>query len=344
MTQFKAIIIGASGYTAVELIRICLTHPNIKIIALVGNSAAGKEVSEIYTHLQFADLPLIQNITEIDFDEADIVFSCLPHGELQKFIRLIPADKKVIDVAADFRLQDLELYKEYYGDDHEAPELISESCYGLPELFREDFVKHSIIGCPGCYPTSILLPLFPLVKQNLLTSNEIIIDSKTGVSGAGRKLSLPNLFAEMNENAFAYSVSKHRHLAEIIETLAKASEQKFSLQFTPQIIPVTRGIISTIYVKSASSASELKGALEKFYRNENFVRIYADNLSPNLKTVVGTNYCDINIFDSANSDFKIIVSCIDNLTKGSSGQAVQNFNILFGLPENTGLNFQTLYP
>lgn len=340
MTIYNAAIIGASGYTAIELIRICLNHPNLNISYLVGNSTAGKEITEIYPHLEFNDLPKIVNLTEVNFNKIDVVFSCLPHGELQKFITNIPNSKIIIDVSADFRLSDPNNYRKFYNEEHQAKEFLEEAVYGLSEIKREEIKTKRIIACPGCYPTSILLPLLPLLTK--LNSHEIIIDSKSGISGAGRKTTTSNLFAEVAHNAFIYNPSKHRHLAEIEENIQH--EQEFSIQFTPHIIPTIRGIISTIYVKSDKKIDELKDDLKNFYKDDKFVRILAAEKSPNLKTVIGTNFCDINIFKSNNPNLKIIVSALDNLTKGSSGQAVQNFNLRFSLNEDTGLNFTSLFP
>ena len=263
MTVINISILGASGYTAIELINLALNHPNIKIDKLFGNSKAGQKISDIYPHLKFIDLPVISKFDKHELNNTEILFSCLPHGELQKIIKLIPSNIKIIDVSADFRIQDTKIFEEYYNTKHEAPQYLNDAIYALPEITKNKIKDKRIIACPGCYPTSILLPLIPILAKDLISKNSIIIDSKSGISGSGRKLSETNLFCELNENIKPYNITKHRHLAEIIENLSFVSDKKLDIQFTPQIIPISRGILSTIYIHSKTNASELKNTLKR---------------------------------------------------------------------------------
>jgi N-acetyl-gamma-glutamyl-phosphate reductase len=344
MKVYNISILGASGYTAVELINIALNHPNIKIVNLFGNSKAGQNISNIYPHLKFENLPKITKFDINNLNNTDILFSCLPHGELQKIIGEIPSELKIIDVSADFRLQNLKLFEEYYNSKHLAETFTNQAIYALPEISKTQILDKRIIACPGCYPTSILLPLIPLVTNKKLSNNSIIIDSKSGISGSGRKLSETNLFCELNENIKPYNIQKHRHLAEIIENLEKINSEEFEIQFTPQTIPISRGILSTIYIRSKDDANSLKASLRDYYQSSDFIHINMDDSIPALRNITGTNKCEINIFDKENSDLKIIISVIDNLNRGSSGQAIQNFNILFNLPESTGLSNSAKFP
>ncbi|MBT4989298.1 MAG: N-acetyl-gamma-glutamyl-phosphate reductase [Rickettsiales bacterium] len=344
MKKIKISVLGASGYTAIELINLALSHPNIIIKHLFGNSKVGLDISEIYPHLKFIKLPKITKFNATAIAESDILFSCLPHGELQKIISQIPQHIKIIDVSADFRIQDVDLFEKFYGDKHKAPEYIKDAIYALPEHSKNTIRNKRIIACPGCYPTSILIPLLPITSAQLLSNDSIIIDSKSGISGSGRKLSENNLFCELNENIKPYNIQKHRHLAEMIENLSSKTDQNLKIQFTPQIVPISRGILSTIYISSKSSAKSLKQELTNFYQDSSFIHIHDDDTIPVLRNVIGSNNCEINIFDSENDDLKIIISIIDNLNRGSSGQAIQNFNILYGLAEDTGLTNTVLFP
>ena len=342
MKKVNIAILGASGYTACELIRLALAHPNIKILYLFGNSKAGFQMGDIYPHLKFENLPKITKISETSLNEIEILFSCLPHTELQKIIHTIPKNIKIIDVSADFRLQNTNLFEEFYNIKHQAPNFLKDACYGLAEYSKNLVKTKRIIACPGCYPTSILLPLLPII--NSISEKKIIIDSKSGISGSGRKTSIGNLFCEVNENITPYNIQKHRHLAEIIENIENIGKEKFEIQFTPHIIPISRGILSTIYVSSKLSANELKSKLKSHYQTAKFINIHDDDYIPQLKNVIGSNNCEINIFDKQNSDLKIIISVIDNLNRGSSGQAIMNFNHIYDFEENTGLDHFILFP
>ena len=338
MKKINVGIIGASGYTASELIRLVNNHPAISIKFLVGNTKAGKSIDEIYSHLKFSNLPPIKTLQEVNFSEIEAVFCCLPHGETIKIISQIPDNIKIIDLSSDFRIQDPKLYETFYStpQKHNYRE---KTTYGLSEMLTNDIKKKYIISCPGCYPTSILLPLIPI--KHLISTDKIIIDSKTGISGAGRKIVEQNLFCEINENFIPYNITKHRHLAEIIEQLGIELD---NIQFTPQILPVSRGILSVIYVESHNNVNEIKKHLTSFYEDKEFVKINQNNEIPTLRNVTGTNFCEISVLSSNIPNQLIIFSAIDNLTKGSSGQALQNFNILFSLAENTGLKNLAIYP
>jgi len=337
MTKINAVIIGASGYTGVELLRLLLTHPNVEIKALVAESNAGKEITELYPNFYAANLPRLQKLEDISFNEIDVVFCCLPHATSQKIIKTLPQNLRIIDLSADFRLADIALYEKWYGK-HLAPELQSQAAYGLPEICRDKIKDARIIACPGCYPTSVLLPLIPLMKQGLIEDDDIIIDSKSGVTGAGRKLAENFLFNEANEGVSAYGLKGHRHSAEMVENLG------VNVTFVPHLIPMNRGIISTIYVEPEKGFAEMREALIAQYKDENFVHILPEGVAPATHYVRGTNHCFINIFEGQTEDSAIIVSVIDNLCKGSSGQAVQNMNLAFGLDEKTALEQTALFP
>ncbi len=342
----NASIIGASGYTGAELIRILLNHPKVRIKSLIGDSSAGKELSEAYPHLAFAGLPKLIKFDEEDFKGVDVVFMCLPHGTTQEYALKLPKDIKVIDVSADFRLTDPAEYKKWYGHDHAATELQKSAVYALTELKREEIKKARIVACPGCYPTSILLPVLPLVEKKLIKSSGIIIDSKSGISGAGRKASQANLFTEISENTKPYGIASHRHTSEIEQEIKLFSGEDVQVIFTPHVVPLSRGMISCIYVENEKgvTAEQLKQELQKRYKGEKFVKIAEGGYVPTMRDVATTNLALINVFASRVDGRSIIVSAIDNLTKGASGQAVQNMNLVFGLDEEMGLNFTPVFP
>lgn len=339
-------VIGASGYTGAELIRILLNHPKVEIKSLVAESNAGKDIAEIYPHFANYNLPSLIKIEEVDFKNLDCVFLCLPHGTTQQVALKIPANVKIIDLSADFRLYDAANYEKWYHGAHKAPELQKSAVYGLSEIYRDKIKQAQLVACPGCYPTSILLPLIPLLEAGLIEKDGIISDSKSGISGAGRKAVANNLFTEVNENLKPYGIAGHRHLSEIEQELSVAAKSDLMITFTPQVLPINRGILSNIYVqnKKGVSAVNLKNCLEKKYKGEAFVKIADGKVIPTIRDVYATNLCYINIFADRIEGKSIIVSTIDNLTKGASGQAVQNFNIIFGFEETEGLNFVPVFP
>jgi N-acetyl-gamma-glutamyl-phosphate reductase len=349
MKKLQIAIIGASGYTGAELIRILLNHKKVEIVALVANSNAGQKIEQLYPHLVHYDLPDLKKLDEIDFSKIDVAFGCLPHTTSQETFKKLLSDPKnsnlkVIDLSADFRLENVDDYQKWYDHEHIAKNLQPQAVYGLSEIHRNKIKKSNLIACPGCYPTSALLPLIPLLENDLIQKEDIIIDSKSGVTGAGRSVKQSNLFCEINESVKAYSIGKHRHMGEIEQELSKASNAKIEIDFTPHLLPINRGIISTIYVKLNKnfSTDDLRNCLEKKYEDEPFVKIIDGE--PNIKDVVGTNFCVISVKKAHTKNKAIIVSVIDNLCKGASGQAVQNMNIVFGFDEKEGLEMAPIFP
>jgi len=347
MKKLQIAIIGASGYTGAELIRILLNHKKVEISALIANSNAGQKIEQLYPHLTHYNLPDVKKLEEIDFSKIDAVFGCLPHTTSQEtFKKLIPQNPhlKIFDLSADFRLEDPADYQKWYEHEHIAKDLQPQAVYGLSEIHRNKIKKASLIACPGCYPTSALLPLIPLLKNNLIDTHDIVIDSKSGTSGAGRSLKQGNLFCEVNESVKAYSIGTHRHIGEIEQELGKAAKSKIEIDFTPHLLPISRGIISTIYVKinPKFSLQDIQNCLETKYADEPFVCLIKGE--PNIKDVVGTNFCVMTAKQGRTSGRVVLVSAIDNLCKGASGQAVQNLNIVFGFDEKEGLELAPLFP
>lgn len=349
MKKLQVAIIGASGYTGAELIRILLNHKKVEIAALVANSNAGQKIEQLYPHLVHYNLPDLKKLDEIDFSKIDVAFGCLPHTTSQETFKKLLADPKnselkVIDLSADFRLENPDDYSRWYEHEHIAKELQPQAVYGLSEIHRKQIKKSNLIACPGCYPTSALLPLIPLLENNLIQKEDIIIDSHSGVTGAGRSVKQANLFCEINESVKAYSVGKHRHMGEIEQELSKAAGSSVEIDFTPHLLPINRGIISTIYVKlnPKFTLQDVQNCLEKKYEDEPFVKVIAGD--PNIKDVVGTNFCVMSAKAAHTKGKVIIVSVIDNLCKGASGQGVQNMNIIFGFDEKEGLEMAPIFP
>ncbi len=346
MKEIKTAVIGASGYTGVELLRILLNHPNVKIRTLVAESNAGQPIGNIYPHLSSLDLPDLITLEEVDWNDIELAFFCLPHGVSQSVIPKVPQHIRIIDLAADFRIYDPDAYQYWYGKPHVALKQQKEAVYGLTEIFRSAIRGARLVSCPGCYPTSVLLPLMPLVESGKISLDGIIIDAKSGITGAGRAAKTANLFSEANEGVKAYSISKHRHMGEIEQSLSAAAGTKVMVTFTPQVVPMSRGILSTIYVKMIPEVTvdDLRDVYEDVYRGEPFIRICKDDHAPSTREVYGTNICAINIFENRIRGRAIIVSVIDNLMKGASGQAVQNMNVMYGFKENTGLKSNAMFP
>lgn len=345
----KVTVIGASGYTGAELIRLLLNHPQIEIKSLIASSNAGKSIAEIYPHLANSDLPDLIALEEENFEGIEAAFLCLPHATTQKVAKELPKHVKIIDLSADFRISDPELYQTWYGKSHDALDLQETATYGLSEIYRDEVKNSKLIACPGCYPTSILLPLLPLIEAGAIKKENIIADSKSGISGAGRKASQANLFTEINENIKPYGIGGHRHVAEIEQELAIAGNidhKDIQITFTPQVVPMNRGIISCIYVENSEgkTTAELKDILVEKYKDEKFVRIAEGKTIPTVRDVYSTNLAYINIFEDRISGKSIIISTIDNLIKGASGQAVQNFNLMFGFNEDEGLKLSPVFP
>ncbi|MDS7944614.1 N-acetyl-gamma-glutamyl-phosphate reductase [Acinetobacter sp. V110_1] len=344
-------IVGGTGYTGVELLRILLRHPKAQVRVLTSRTEAGKPVADMFpnlrghTDLQFSDL----NIDALK--ECDVVFFATPHGVAMQHAKdLIEAGTKVIDLAADFRLQNLEQFEKWYGMEHACPDVLKDSVYGLTELNREKIKQAQVIGNPGCYPTTVQLGLAPLLKsaQALIETKNIIIDAKSGVSGAGRKASLGMIYSENADNFKAYGVAGHRHHPEIVEALENISGQKGGFEgllFVPHLVPMIRGMLSTIYVDltEAGKQADLQALYEDFYANEKFVDVMPANSSPETRSVRGANELRIALYKPQPNKL-IILAAQDNLVKGASGQAVQNMNLMFGFNEDEGLQGIGLLP
>jgi N-acetyl-gamma-glutamyl-phosphate reductase len=344
--RFRIGILGASGYTGAELLRLLRYHPQTEIAALTADRQAGRPIGAVFPHLAGEDLPDLVTIGEVDWSALDIVFCGLPHGTTQEVIAGLPRHLKVIDLSADFRLTDIATYAEWYGHEHRAPELQREAVYGLTEIERERIRQARLIAVPGCYPTAAQLPLIPLLRARLIDPDDIIIDAKSGVSGAGRAAREGSLFCEVSEGIHAYGVAGHRHAPEIEQGLSAAAGRKLVVNFTPHLMPMNRGILSTIYVRLAPGATlgDLRAVLEGAYRDEPFVRVLPDGSLPATRHVRATNLCLIGLSRDRVANRAILVSAIDNLVKGASGQAIQNMNTMLGLPETTALEHRAVFP
>ncbi|MCX8044884.1 MAG: N-acetyl-gamma-glutamyl-phosphate reductase [Desulfobacterota bacterium] len=338
-------IIGASGYTGLELIRILSRHPHIKVTAVTSERFHGQLLSSIFPSLEHR-CPLRLEALDLDriVHKADLFFTAVPHTEAMRIVpHLLGHGKKVIDLSADFRLKDQKTYETWYAP-HTAPHLLPVAVYGLPELNRASLRRAHLVANPGCYPTSIILPLMPLLKENMIRTESIIIDAKSGVSGAGRSLKTSSLFCETSEGCSAYNVLRHRHQPEIEEQLSRIAERPISIVFSPHLIPMNRGMLSTIYVtmKRSMKSTSIRSLYTTYYRRERFIRILPDGTFPHTGRVRGSNMCDIGFAMSGRR--LVVMSAIDNLMKGASGQAVQNMNIMLRCDEHTALEAIPLYP
>jgi N-acetyl-gamma-glutamyl-phosphate reductase len=340
----KVAVVGASGYAGEELVRLLIAHPQADLVAVTSRQFAGQTLGEVFprfshdekaTALKFSDLE-----AKTIASAADIVFLALPHGvSAETAPSLLELGARVIDLSADFRIRDAKIYKEFYQSDHPAPELLPQAIYGLPEMYRDKIREATLVASPGCYPTSILLPLLPLVRAKLVDLNRILVTSLSGVTGAGRKIEADYLFAECNESLRPYGVPKHRHLSEIEQELSAAAEERVTIQFTPHLVPVNRGILTTIYLELNAKAGSgaISSVYEEAYKNEAFVRLLAHDRLPDTKNVTGTNFIDIAWRIDNRTGRLVLMSAIDNLIKGTSGQAIQCFNLMRGYPETAGL-------
>ena len=346
MSRQRIAILGASGYTGAELLRFLLAHPHADIRVLTGETQAGKKMGEVYPHLAFAGLPKLIATAQVDYSEIDTVFCCLPHGTTQEVIAALPPHVRVIDLSADFRLFNTETYAQWYGHAHRAPALQKTAVYGLTELHRDAVKTALLVANPGCYPTSAQLPLVPLLAAKLIAAENIIIDAKSGVTGAGRAAKQGTLFCEVNEGINAYSIGGHRHAPEIEQGLSQAGDKDIIVNFTPHLMPMNRGILSTMYVAltPGKTADDLRAHLHETYRNEAFVHIAQEGMTPATQMVRGSNSCVIGVFKDRLPGRAIIISVIDNLVKGASGQAVQNFNVMYGYEETLSLPATATFP
>jgi len=338
-------IIGASGYTGSELVRILVHHPEVKIKAITSESHRGKAFSDLHPFFRGIMDQKLVSADEIIGMDLDLVFLALPHGVSMEYVRKFKLQKfRIVDLSGDFRLDDPATYEQWYNKEHTFKEAFEEAVYGLPELYADKISKARLVANPGCYPTSAILPLAPLVSADLIDPQRVIIDAKSSVSGAGIKHSETNLFSNVNDNFKAYGLKKHRHSIEIKQILDRFSKDKNTIQFTPHLLPVDRGILSTIYVQPKSNIEEapLKQLFKNFYQDKAFVRLCEN--PPAIKDVRGSNFCDIFVdYDSITNNI-ILVSVIDNLVKGAAGQAVQNMNIMFDFEEKTALQHVPMHP
>lgn len=338
--MIKAAVLGATGYAGVELVRLLTGHPETEIKILGSQSFAGQKISEVYPNFRHI---LETECTELDIDkvaECDVAFTALPHGASKSVIpSIIERGVKVIDLSGDYRYDSVEVYEKWYGQKHSSPELLKESVYGLPELHREKIKQARLIGNPGCYTTCSILGAAPLLASGAGETKNIIIDAKSGVTGAGRGLSQQTHFCECDETAKAYKIASHRHTSEIEQELSNIAGEEIILSFTPHLIPIKRGILSTIYInlKKPYTTEELTEIYKEYYRDEYFVRVSEAGSLPEIKNVAGSNFVDIGVVADERLCRAVVVSVIDNIVKGAAGQAVQNMNLMFGLDEKTAI-------
>jgi N-acetyl-gamma-glutamyl-phosphate reductase len=371
-TVARVAILGASGYTGGELVRLLARHPRAEVVVLTADRHAGEPLGTVFPYLAGLDLPVLLKIEDVEWAglDIDVVFCALPHGTTQEIVKgLLHAtghslidevmheglddlvsglkkDVKVIDLSADFRLDDMDVYAHWYGHEHYAPGLQPEAVYGLTELRRDDIRDARLVACPGCYPTVPQLALAPLLVHGLIERDGIIIDAKSGVTGAGRGANQAMLYAEVAEGVHAYGIASHRHTPEIEQELSKAANAPVTVSFTPHLVPMNRGLLATMYVSLAgdATADTLRDALARQYRGEPFVRIAEPGVAPATRDVRGSNFCVIGVFEDRVPGRAIVIGVIDNLVKGASGQAIQNMNVMFGFPEALGLEQEALFP
>lgn len=338
----KVAIIGASGYTGLELLRLVFCHPKAEVVAITSRANAGKKVTEVFPRFEGhpgTDIRFIEpDMEAVESSGANVAFLALPHGAAAPFAKdLLARSIKVIDLSADFRLDDPEVYADFYDHPHPAPELLDEAVFGLPEVYHSEIKAARLIASPGCYPTSIMLPLLPLLREGLIDPQSINVSSMSGVSGAGRKADLSLIFAEVNESVRSYGLPRHRHLSEIEQELGKAAGERVTISFVPHLIPVTAGICTTTFAKLIDGYDRIGSALEKAYADAPFVRLRGPGVSPDTKHVTGTNYVDIGWHHDPRTGQLILQSTEDNLGKGAAGQAIQSFNLMVGNLETDGL-------
>ena len=339
MPKLNVLIAGSTGYIGIELIKLLVKHKNINIKYLCGQSSVGKNISIYEKSLKNKDLPKIIKFNKNLLKEVDVIFTALPNGQAQEISNRLLNNNVLIDLSADFRLRKSNDYKKWYKQKHKSIKNIKNSIYSLPEISKDKIKKFNIISCPGCYPTSILLTLIPLLKMKLILTNNIIIDSKSGYSGAGRGVHKKYNQKNLYESLSAYGVGFHRHNSEIEQTLKEYSNKKIEFNFTPHLTPMFRGILSTIYIEVNENVSQnkIKKVLSNYYRNDIFIKILKNDALISTNDVINTNNCHISVCKTKNKNKLIILSAIDNLIKGGSGQGIQNMNLKFGFPLKTGL-------
>jgi N-acetyl-gamma-glutamyl-phosphate reductase len=336
-------ILGASGYTGAELVRLIATHPGMRIVALSADRKAGMAMAEVFPFLRHLDLPQLQKIDEIDFSNVDLCFCALPHATTQEVIARLPRGLKIVDLSADFRLRDPSAYEKWYGQPHSQPELQREAVYGLTEFYRDEIRGARLVAGTGCNAAAGQFALRPLIAAGCIDLDDILIDLKAGVSGAGRSLKENLLHAELSGGTHAYSAGgKHRHLGEFDQEFSKVAGRKVEVQFTPHLLPMNRGILATVYVKADAKIAHQ--ALEKAYESEPFVKVLPFGALPSTRDIAGSNFCHLGVIGDRRPGLAVVVSVLDNLTKGSSGQAIQNANLMLGLPETEGLMLAPVFP
>ena len=346
--MIKAGMIGATGYAGAEIVRLLMGHPEVEIKWYGSRSYIDQRYADIYRNM----FQIVEDVCKDDnldklAEEVDVIFTATPQGFCASVINEeILSKVKVIDLSADFRIKDVKTYEKWYGIEHKSPEYIKEAVYGLCEINREDIKKARLVANPGCYTTCSILSLYPLVKEGLIDPSTIIIDAKSGTSGAGRGAKMDNLFCEVNENMKAYGVATHRHTPEIEEQLGYAAGEEIILNFTPHLVPMNRGILVTAYasLKEKVSYETVRAAYDKYYEKEKFVRVLDKDVCPQTKWVEGSNYVDVNFKIDERTGRVIVMGALDNLVKGAAGQAVQNMNLVFGLEESTGLELVPMFP
>jgi N-acetyl-gamma-glutamyl-phosphate reductase len=350
-TKVKIGVLGASGYTGAELVRLLLRHPNVEIALLTADRRAGQEMRQVFPQFSPYALPKLTSIDGVDWKGAglDLAFCALPHGTTQKVIKdlLAKARKtKVVDLSADFRLADTAAYARWYGHEHHAPELQKEAVYGLVEVYRDRIKTARLVANPGCYTTCAQLPLVPLLSAKAIDPDEIVVDAKSGMTGAGRAAKEEMLFSEVSEGFYAYGVGHHRHMAELDQEFTAAAGRDVVVSFTPHLVPMNRGILSTIYVRGTrgQSVENLHAILLKYYAKEPFVHVLPFGQTPQTRHVRGSNMTFIGVAKDRVPGRAIVISALDNLVKGASGQAVQNMNLMLGYPETLGLEQVALFP
>ncbi len=350
-TKAKIGVLGASGYTGSDLVRLLLRHPRAEIVLLTADRSAGKEMREVYPQFSPYPLPKLVSIDSVDWAAAglDLAFCALPHATTQKVISDLLAkapNTKVVDLSADFRLHDTAAYAKWYGHEHHAPELQKEAVYGLVEVHRRDIKKARLIANPGCYTSCAQLPLVPLIESKAIDTDEIVIDAKSGMTGAGRSAKESMLFSEVSEGFNAYGVGQHRHMAELDQEFSLAAGKPVTVTFTPHLVPMNRGILSTIYVrgKRGRTAQDLHAILLKYYEKEPFVHVLPFGETPHTRHIRGSNMTFIGVAKDRIEGRAIVIAALDNLVKGASGQAIQNANLLLGFPETMGLEQVALFP
>ena len=346
--MIKVGIIGATGYAGGELARILMGHKDAEIVWYGSRSYIDKKYADVYQNMfQIVDAKCLDDNMEELAKKADVIFTATPQGFCASVIsEAILADTKIVDLSADFRIKDVDTYEKWYGIQHKSPQFIEDAVYGLCEINREDVKGARLVANPGCYTTCSILTAYPLAKEGLIDMSTLIIDAKSGTSGAGRGAKVGNLYCEVNENIKAYGVGSHRHTPEIEEQLGYAAKEDVRISFTPHLVPMNRGILATEYatLTKQTTYEEVKAVYDKYYKEEKFIRVLDEGICPETKWVEGSNYVDINFKIDPRTNRIIMMGAIDNLVKGAAGQAVQNMNLMFGLPESEGLELVPMFP